>query len=79
MNLACPAATSFLAICLANYRTCCVQRIKNDDDDDLKKDTENYVHIMTCISDKNGKRVWEVKKREKAEEGTLAIKTALSV
>lgn len=44
-----------------------------------KRDTENYVYMMTCISDKNGKGVWKVKNREKAEEGTLAIKTALSV
>ena len=33
MYLACPATTSPLAICWANYRTFFVQRIKNDDDD----------------------------------------------
>ena len=48
MYLACPATTSFLAICGANYRNFFVRRIKNDNDDDDGDDEDN----ISVINDK---------------------------
>ena len=46
MYLACPATTSFLAICGANYHTFFVRRIKNDDDDDDTQENKYFQFLL---------------------------------
>ena len=50
MYLACPATTSFLAICGANYRTFFCINNKNDDYDDDDDDDEKIRHKKSDAS-----------------------------
>ena len=58
MYLACPATTSFLPICGANYCNFFVRRIKNDDDDDDDEDNISVINDKTWQDVRSNKQIY---------------------